>query len=201
MNPHFLFNSLSAIQNVVLRESKMVAAEQVAKFAKFIRFVLDSSRCNLISLEGEMEAIELFLDLQEVRFPNLFSYSINLEIHDDASEILVPPLIIQPFVENSVIHGFQKDRSDGFIQIDIKQNSKYLLCNITDNGIGYSNAPKRKEGTHKSVATQITRDRLELLNKRYKCTASMDIKEVDGGAGSGTVVHLKLPLLFTESGN
>jgi len=202
MNPHFLFNSLSAIQNMVIRADKMVAAGLVANFAKFIRFILDSSRCNLVPLEKEIEAINLFIDLQKVRFPKLFTHKITLNIEDDPDDILVPPLIVQPFVENSIIHGFEKNRIDGEIDISFTQSEGYLFCRIVDNGVGMDNQKIKKEGMHKSVATQITRDRLNVLCKQFKCKASLEYSKPKIGINTqGTIVSLKLPLLFADDGN
>ena len=199
MNPHFLFNSLSAIQNMVYRADKLVAAELVASFAKFIRLVLDSSRSNLVPLQSEIEAIKLFLDLQKVRFPNLFNYSIALETANDAAEIMIPPLIVQPFVENSVIHGFEKDRTDGMIQIKFVEDNDILYCEVVDNGIGISKAIGKKEGTHKSLATQITRERLSVLCRQLKCRANFEYEDIGAEDGGGTRLILKLPLLFSDS--
>jgi tetratricopeptide (TPR) repeat protein len=198
MNPHFLFNSLSAIQNMVYRADKLVAAELVASFAKFIRLILDSSRSNLVPLQSEIEAINLFLDLQKVRFPNLFNYSITLDTQTDVADIMIPPLIVQPFVENSVIHGFAKDRTDGMIQIKFVEANNSLYCEVIDNGIGISKAKEKKEGTHKSLATQITRDRLSVLCKQLKCRANFEYEDIDSDGG-GTRLTLKLPLLFSDS--
>ena len=198
MNPHFLFNSLSTIQNLILRADKMEAATQVANFSNFIRFILDSSRDNLISLEKEIEAINLFLNLQQVRFPNLFTFSVNVELNEDAAELLVPPLIIQPFVENAVIHGFSKGTSGGLLQIHFFELNGYLCSRVKDNGVGISFSETRKEGTHKSVATQITRERLELLNKRFKTSAGLEY-EVLSNNEKGTSVLITLPLLFNDN--
>lgn len=195
MNPHFLFNSLSTIQNMVLRAGKMEAAGLVTSFAKFIRFILESSRSNLVPLDKEIEAITLYLNLQKVRFPNLFEHTIRLDVKEDPSEILVPPLIIQPFVENSVIHGFPKDRNDGKLDIHFFQTNGTICCKIKDNGVGFATAKSPKEGTHKSVATQIVRERLELLSKRHKAKASLTYED---DIETGTSVLITLPLLFYD---
>lgn len=198
MNPHFLFNSLSAIQNIILQANKKEASTLLANFANFIRFILDSSRENLVPLNKEIEAINLFLSLQKVRSPNLFTHSFTLDLADDSSEILVPPLIIQPFVENAVIHGFTKGSTSGILSIQVSQEGKYLLCRVKDNGVGMSQYTSKKEGTHKSVATQITNERLSLLSKRYSCSASLVYEKLDENE-TGTSVLLKLPLLFTDA--
>lgn len=197
MNPHFLFNSLSAIQNMVIRADKMEAAGLVASFSRFIRFILDSSMSNLIPLDKEIEAINLYLDLQKVRFPNLFTFNINIDINESTSEVLVPPLIIQPFVENSVIHGFPKNLSDGKLNVTIFQDNGHLCCRVKDNGIGFKNSVEKKEGAHKSVATQIARERLDILSKRYKCNASI-VHEKLKESEKGTSILITLPFIFFD---
>nr|HPQ33794.1 histidine kinase [Tenuifilaceae bacterium] len=198
MNPHFLFNSLSTIQNLILRSEKMEAATQVANFSNFIRFILDSSRNNLVSLEKEIEAINLFLDLQKKRFPNLFTHTLNINLNDDPADILVPPLIIQPFVENAIIHGFAKDSTGGLLQVNFIEDNGQLCCRVKDNGVGISSTPTRKEGTHKSVATQITRERLDLLNKRFKTKAMVEYEDIPSNE-KGTSILITLPLLFNDN--
>lgn len=200
MNPHFLFNSLSSIQNVIIRSDKMEAATLVANFSKFIRFVLDSSRSNLVPLDNEIEAINIFLDLQKVRFPNLFTHTINIDIDEDSSEVLVPPLIIQPFVENSVIHGFPKDKNDGKLDIHFFKSNGNLCCRVKDNGVGFTSNIHKKEGTHTSLATQITAERLELISKRYKCKATLVYEDM-GDNAQGTSLIITLPLLFNDIEN
>jgi LytS/YehU family sensor histidine kinase len=200
MNPHFLFNSLSSIQNVIIRSDKMEAATLVANFSKFIRFILESSRSNLVPLDNEIEAINIFLDLQKVRFPNLFSHSIQVDIDELASEVLVPPLIVQPFVENSVIHGFPKDRNDGKLDIHFFRSNGNLCCRVKDNGIGFKSNFHKKEGTHKSLATQITTERLELISKRYNRKASLVYEDL-GDNEQGTSLLITLPLLFNDLEN
>lgn len=197
MNPHFLFNSLSAIQNMVLRVGKMEAAGLVANFAKFIRFILDSSRENLIPLDKEIEAINLYLDLQKVRFPNLFKNEFIIDIEDDPSDVLIPPLIFQPFVENSVIHGFPKDRVDNLLTIHIFQCNGTLCCRIKDNGIGFDTSKSSKEGTHKSLATQITLERLSILEKKHRSKASFAYEQLPDNE-KGTSILIKIPLLFSD---
>lgn len=197
MNPHFLFNSLSAIQNMVLRVDKMQAAGLVASFAKFIRFILDSSRENLVPLDKEIEAINIYLDLQRVRFPNLFTNEFIVEVDDDPSDILVPPLLFQPFVENSVIHGFPKDRADNILTINIFQSNGTLCCRIKDNGIGMDASKSSKEGTHKSVATQITLERLSILEKKHRSKASFTYEQLPDNE-KGTSVLIKIPLLYSD---
>lgn len=197
MNPHFLFNSLSAIQNMVIRADKMVAAGLLASFSQFIRFILDGSRTNLIPLNREIEAINLYLDLQKVRFPNLFTFKIEVSIEDDPSEVLIPPLIIQPFVENSVIHGFPKNQNDGELIVQIYQSEGNLCCRVKDNGVGMEESKVKREGSHKSVATKITLERLNLLRKRYKCNASFEYEKLQEGE-KGTSVLITLPFIFSN---
>jgi LytS/YehU family sensor histidine kinase len=175
----------------------MEAATLVASFARFIRFILESSRNNLVPLDNEIEAINIFLDLQKVRFPGLFSHTVKIDIDEDPSEVLVPPLIVQPFVENSVIHGFPKDRNDGEILIHFFKENGNLCCRVKDNGIGIETSSQKKEGTNKSLATQITTERLDLINKRFKCNASLRYEPASNNE-PGTSVLITLPLLFND---
>ncbi|HAP01193.1 MAG TPA: hypothetical protein DCQ93_04635, partial [Bacteroidetes bacterium] len=136
MNPHFIFNCLNSINSFILRNDSDVASEYLTKFSRLIRLVLDNSRSTQISLSSELECLKLFIEMEEMRFSDKFEYSIHVNEKINTETIKVPPLILQPYVENSIWHGLLHKSEKGKLKIDINQQNNYIICVIEDNGIG-----------------------------------------------------------------
>lgn len=166
MNPHFLFNTLNSINHYILNNEMQEASHYLTRFSKLVRLVLDNSRREWISLERELEALNIYLELEMMRRNNEFDYSIALKKDVAASSFLVPPLILQPFVENAIWHGLSTIARDGFIEITVNAVGDDGICIvIEDNGIGY--IPGNKEESkkdHDSFGMAGTRDRLQLMH-------------------------------------
>lgn len=170
MNRHFIFNSLNSIQYFINTQDKLSANRFLTNFAKLIRKNLDSSEeGNMVALNQELERLQLYLSLESMRFKDRFDFEINCDEEIDQETIIIPAMILQPFVENSVIHGILPDEDKkGHISIDIEKEGNILTISIKDNGIGIENSKKSKsdfEGDHRSQGMEITSKRIDLLNK------------------------------------
>ncbi len=197
MNYHFLFNALSSIQLFMINKGQGVSAlEYLSKFAKLMHRILENSRKDLVSLEDEMSTLRHYLDLQKVRFDNRFDYKLSAEVTEDISQLMIPPMFAQPFIENSLEHGII-DRNDGLIEISFVQIGEKLKFTVSDNGIGLSKSlSMKKDITHESMATKITKDRIDLLRKQLKKNITFNVKDRlnDTREIIGTQVIFELPL-------
>ncbi|MDD4149010.1 MAG: tetratricopeptide repeat protein [Bacteroidales bacterium] len=192
MNPHFIFNSLGAIQDYILNEDPLKASTYLSKFASLMRMILEDSKKDYIKLASEIEMLEYYLNLQKIRFQLVFDYAIQIEDSIDPDFFYIPPMIIQPFVENAIKHGLCGMHENGLISIDFRKESEKLIVEIKDNGIGIKNSLKKLKSEHLSMAIDITKERLYLLQKKHKekCRAVISNRE-DGG----TIVVLNLPIV------
>ena len=207
MNRHFVFNSLNSIQYFINTQDRLSANKYLTNFAKLIRKNLDSATVdgNMITLDEELERLELYLSLESMRFKDRFDYKINSKGVDSGS-ILIPAMILQPFVENSIIHGILPNlEKKGFISLEVKEENGYLLMTVEDNGIGVNHSMTKKgdmEGDHRSKGMEITSKRIELIQK----ISNDDISLVgpyeiynDDRSIKGTHVLLKIPLNNLEN--
>jgi len=202
MNPHFLFNSLNSIDSYIIRNESKKASEYLNNFARLMRLILQNSRSNYISLKDELEALELYIQMESLRFKNKFHYSIAVEGGLDTSSIVIPPMLIQPYVENAIWHGLMHKTNgvQGLVKINILKKEDDLLCLIEDNGIGRKMAAElkaHKQSNHKrSMGMQITQDRIEIINKLYNMNASINIYDLNDEQGNakGTKVELTIPV-------
>jgi len=201
MNPHFVFNSLSSINRFILQNNRNQASEYLTKFSKLIRLILQNSQVSLIPLESELESLELYLELEAVRFEHHFTYRIIVDDQLDLSGLKVPPLVIQPYAENAIWHGLMHKEDKGTLTIELFEETEMLCCKITDDGIGRKMAQQKKSksaNTHKSMGMRITAERISLLQRQTNLMTSITINDLvlpDGNAG-GTEVFLKLPLQY-----
>ncbi len=168
MNPHFLFNSLNSIQSFIATNEKKQAIDYLSLFSKLIRSTLNSSLDNSNTMAEELEILKLYINLEKLRFDNKFSEYIDVEEGIDVDVVEIPPLILQPFVENAILHGlYNKEGNDGRLDIRFRILNGKLLCVVEDNGIGRQAAEKIKASNklHKSVGMMLTKERIELINK------------------------------------
>lgn len=198
MNPHFIFNSISAIQNYIIQHEPMEASSYLSNFAKLMRLLLQNSKEELITLEVELETLTYYLDLQKLRLRDKMTYSISVDEQMETNEIGIPPMLAQPFIENSIEHGLLKKETSGKIEVVFSNSDNSLYVEIIDDGAGRQNETQLKQTGHMSLATQITNDRLKLLQRKYKGEASMeyfDLKD-EKGEGIGTKVKITIPLIY-----
>ncbi|MCF6268378.1 MAG: tetratricopeptide repeat protein [Melioribacteraceae bacterium] len=199
MNPHFIFNSLSVIQAYIFKGSAKEAAGYLSSFAKLMRHILENSQEEYISLSKEIETLEHYLRLQTIKNEGKINYSINIKDEIELENISVPPMLAQPFIENSIKHGLP---GNGKINIFINYvlKNEFILLSIEDDGIGINksgkNLSKQKEN-HNSLAISITKSRLQLLNKGGKKKfnfSTTDISEENPNK-TGTRIEIEIPYL------
>ena len=199
MNPHFVFNCLGSISSFIVQNGTHSAVKYLAKFSKLMRLTLEYSKKSLIPIDKEILSLQNYLELEQLRFNNKFSFTITKDdtIEDD---LALPPLLLQPFVENAIIHGVIPSKEIGSISIDFRLDKSNLICTIIDNGIGYATSKAIKENSvsvHQSMALDITKKRLEMIAASTSKKAEVVIEELNGGT-SGTKVTLHLPIQYIE---
>lgn len=200
MNPHFLFNAINSIQNYILKKSQQEAYDYLAKFAKLIRIVLNNSQEKTLTLHDELEMIDLYIELEQLRFNNSFDFKLNVDKNINEFEISVPPMLIQPYIENAIWHGLmnlEKERK-GVLNVDISESKGILKIVIEDNGIGRVKAKEyKKEDTHRSVGMKLTEQRLLMINQMQEYENAKvivtDLKD-DKGVSCGTRVKISIPV-------
>ncbi len=189
MNPHFMFNSLNSITNFIDQHKTETASNYSVKFAKLMRMVLENSESPEVPLADELQSTELYLSLEALRLKPKLTYTINMESSLDAENIMIPSMLLQPFVENSIIHGISPLSDGGTVSISIRQQEQWLFINIDDNGVGIS--PEKPAMTErKSMAIRISNDRIALFNERHQTHASIEYEQLN----PGTRVVIKIPL-------
>ncbi len=193
MNSHFIFNALGSIHQYVIKGKKEEAGTYLIKFSRLVRQILTNSTKEMVTLEEELEALELYIGLEGMRLDNKFTYSLTVDPSIEADTIMVPPLLVQPFVENAIWHGLARlESNDGHIQIHITREGDHLLFKISDNGIGRVAAAtvNTKNGDKSpSLGLQITKDRLDMLNRKFKSGGKVFFKDLD----RGLLVELTVP--------
>ncbi|MHA7058801.1 tetratricopeptide repeat protein [Aquimarina sp. M1] len=193
MTPHFIFNALSVLQGMILNKENKKSISYLSKFSKLLRITLENSRDMLVTLEQELIGVNKYLELQNLQASLAFQYTVIVDSAIDASQCKIPPMLIQPFVENSIEHGFEDKVDNRKIDICIKFINKSLICTITDNGVGINAKKNIGNGFKKSLATTITAERLKILSKYFKSNGDMKIEDRTVYNEQGTIVTLTIP--------
>ena len=197
MNPHFIFNAMSGIQSYIYSHEPDKSSQFLVNFSRLIRLILENSSKEFIPLELEVEIIEKYLTTQKMRFEDRFDF--NLEVDEQLLEkqVLIPPMITQPFIENAIEHGQLHTLQDGCIKIKITEDNKMLQIIISDNGVGRKGSRNTKKiKSHNSMAIDITRERIRIINQKYKTNGNLIIRDFDELNEIGTEVIIKIPLKF-----
>jgi ligand-binding sensor domain-containing protein len=166
MNPHFIFNSLNSIQHFITTRDKGEALNYLSKFSKLIRQILENSRENTVSISNELQLLELYIQLEQLRFSNKFDYHIEIDEKIDMENTEIPPLLIQPYIENAILHGLINKNGKGDLWFSLERHNGLLVCKIEDNGIGRARAQQIEEGKisrHKSLGIKVTEERISGL--------------------------------------
>lgn len=196
MEPHFIFNTLASLQSYIRIEQKDKALRFLNQFSRLLRNSLELSRENWVLLEDEVQTLEYYLGLQQMRYDDSFDYEINKSNPQEMENILIPPMIIQPFVENAILHGVTNNKDRGKIEIELIVQNDSLRVNITDNGPGIKILKQKPDGKKKSLSTTISRERLEILSKEKGIEVQvniLDLHEMDSKL-TGTRVELIIPV-------
>jgi tetratricopeptide (TPR) repeat protein len=197
MDPHFIFNSLTAIESYIYEHQPKEAGNYLAQFSRLMRLMLENSSNEKISLTTETEMLEYYLLLQKLRLNGGLKYSIKTAENINPQNIMLPPMLLQPFVENVIEHGFRGLEEEGEVNIEFFLNGDMLHVKITDNGIGFYQSQQQKDrfSSHKSMAIDITQQRLKYLNRRSNHKFSLNIREIDPAkANKGTEVLFTIPV-------
>lgn len=199
MNPHFIFNSLTAIQSFILDNKNDEANNYLSSLASLVRGILENSREEFVSLRTELDTLKDYIDMQKLRFDNDIKYSLILDEKLDRDSVLVPPMLAQPFVENALIHGRLRNNPNAeiIIKVALDQTKNILQFEILDNGIGLEESQKLNQNkTHNSLATNIALDRVKIYN--FKSSKKMKFEIVDRKHKNqnevGTLVSYSIPL-------
>lgn len=199
MNPHFIFNSLNSIENFIMQNKEREASDYLNKFARLIRIILENSHHNVITVAQDMEALQLYVDLEQFRFNNKFSYRVRIDKELVEDSYRVPPLLIQPFVENAIAHGLaNSDQPDLQLNVEAKLEGDCIKYTIEDNGVGRKKAALYRSQNghkHKSVGLHITRERINLFNRQRSAgdeVTIVDLYDKEGNAsGTRSVIKIK----------
>ena len=197
MNPHFMYNSLNSVQRYILRNDRLTSSEYLSKFSNLMRKVLENSQSSLITLHEEFEALNLYIDMELIRFKNSFNYTLDIMDGIDLKKHKIPPLILQPFVENAIHHGLRNKEGNKKLKIDVGEKEDFVFIIIEDNGIGREEAQKIKQNklhTYKSYGTKITANRIDLFKESDKTKLNhklIDLKS-DKGESTGTRVEIEI---------
>lgn len=200
MNPHFVFNCLGSISSFIVQNGNDSAIKYLAKFSKLMRLTLEYSKESLIPVDKEIEALQNYLELEQLRFNRAFDFTITKDAHIE-DDVALPPLLIQPFVENAIIHGLIPKKERGLLTVDFSIKDNQLFCTVKDNGIGITTSKKLKEqsvSVHKSMALDIIRNRLKMIESSTSKSSKLIIEETQDTAGNitGTSVVLQLPVQY-----
>jgi putative methionine-R-sulfoxide reductase with GAF domain len=196
MNPHFIFNSLNSINNFISKNDNRKASTYLSKFSRLIRHIFDNAKAEWIPLEKEIKALELYLELEKLRFDNKFDLMINVSESINLGTVLVPPLLIQPFVENAIWHGLlHKDNGSGELSISYWKNGERLYVSVEDNGIGRTASGELRAGkilTQEKRGLKITDERIHIMNEMFGAGIQYTISDLvdEHGNSAGTRVEM-----------
>jgi ligand-binding sensor domain-containing protein len=200
MNPHFVFNALLAIQGFMHMNQPREAGRYLTSFAKLIRHTLYGSSEDFITLDKEVEALRYYLELQRLRFNEQFDFKVSIDEKLIPETTLLPPLLLQPFLENAIEHGLQHKEGKGTLQMDLRLQDDHLVVTIEDDGIGRDESSRlhdKKGRLHKSMGLEIIKKRLESLNKFMPDRILLEITDLhEGDRPSGTLVSLHIPIRY-----
>jgi ligand-binding sensor domain-containing protein len=197
MNPHFIFNSLSAIQSFMYSNNPEEAGNYLSSFSRLVRLILENSRSEFIPINQEIKTLELYLMLQKLRFPDKFEYKIEVSPQVEGIHLMVPPMLAQPFIENSIEHGIMHMNDKGLIIVSIDIIDSIVSITIEDNGIGIEKSKeinKQKRLTHTSYATSITSERIKSISSSRKANLGISIIDLNTEGKEGTRVVLRFPV-------
>lgn len=200
MNPHFIFNTLNSIQYYMYQHDKIATNNYLTKFSRLIRKILENSQHTLVPVKDELDVIQLYLELETLRFKEKFTYEIILDEEIDTLTYKIPTMLIQPYVENAVCHGLINKPDQGLLTIKMQLCDLHICCTVEDNGIGREAAmeiKKQKDTPHSSLGTKITESRINITNAIYGTNLKVIFTDLKDAANNpcGTRVELHLPLM------
>ncbi len=195
MNPHFIFNALNSVNNFIAKNDELNANKYLVRFSKLMRSILDNSDLDFIPLSKEIEVLELYLQLENMRFPDKFNFEFEVDKSIDIKQFEIPPMLIQPHIENAIWHGLRYKEQDGKLSVRLNQEGEYLKITVEDNGIGRTKSKELKTENQKATKSRgikNTAKRMEILSKIYKQKIRIEISDMEAD-GSGTRVEIWIP--------
>ena len=200
MNPHFVFNAMSVIQSYIFDNDTVNSSKFLVNFSRLMRLILENSPKKYIPIETEIEILEKYLGMQKLRFQDRFNFEIVTEDILLEEHANIPPMITQPFIENAIEHGQLHTIKDGFIHVSFKKVNDMLVISIVDNGVGRKGSKNNsKSSEHKSMAIDITSQRIEHLNKKHNTDGSLVVEDFNKELQNGTNVLISLPYTVNRS--
>jgi len=202
LNPHFMFNSLNAIQELILKEDFDNSHTYLARFAKLLRMLLENAEKPFVSLNSEIDFLGLYLSLEKLRIPD-FSFSITVDPSLNTGETLLPNMVLQPYIENALWHGLSQKSGDKNLELIVHRQTGAIIYNVKDNGVGRKKAAEfkslyRKE--HKSKGMELLTRRFKLLNEEFGFEIKTQVSEVmDNDEPGGTLVSINVPNSISEN--
>lgn len=194
MNPHFIFNALNSVRYYILKKERKQASDYLVRFSKLLRFILNASQKEAVSLKEELEGITNYIEFERMRFGEHFSWKLNVSKQLETDGVRIWPMLLQPFVENAIWHGLMPKESEAHLTIDVNKRGNQLIIVIEDNGIGRKEAETRKAKVHQSFGLSIIADRLKMLGEQLEQSAEYRIDDLHhNGKAVGTRVTLILP--------
>lgn len=191
MNPHFIFNSLNAIQDFIFQHKTEEANEYLTKFARLMRAILNQSRKQFVTIEEEADLLRMYLELETLRFNQSFSWTLEVDKNIIASEMMIPSMILQPVVENSIKHGFRNLQRKGILSVSFRVSEGMIYCEVQDNGCGRKPASESNGNSH---ALGITKERLEIFNQSMLQACTMEVIDlIDMGVPAGLKTIFRFP--------
>lgn len=197
MNPHFIFNSLNSVNAFIASNDERKANKYLSDFSKLMRLVLENSKHDFVPVGSELDVIELYLKLEHSRFAEKFDYLLDVDPHIKQSEHQIPPMLIQPYIENAIWHGLRYKEEKGSLEVKLKLEDDQLIATITDNGIGRKRSAElktRHQQMNTATGMKNTRTRLDIINEVYAMNYRVAVNDVNQEDGTGTIVRLQIPL-------
>lgn len=203
MNPHFIFNVLNGMQSILILKTEKEISNYMGNLSQLLRMTLDLSKKESISLREEITYLQAYIELQRIRLNKDLDYCFDMHIDVEAKKFFIPPLLIQPLVENAILHGIVPSKTKGILVISFIATEFGIRISVEDNGVGISHAKKvrasQKKTNHQSMGNKILKERIEILNtnQRNKITFKIgDLKKA--GVNSGTCAILDIPFSFSK---
>jgi LytS/YehU family sensor histidine kinase len=200
MNPHFIFNSLNSVNNFISKNDERSANKYLSDFSRLMRTVLSNSDQDFVSLETEVDTMRIYLELEHFRFGEKFDYQLEIADDIDPEIIRVPPMLIQPYIENAIWHGLRYKEDKGILNVRIFTENNLLYCTVKDNGIGRKKSAELKtnhQKTYQSTGIKNTKERIDLLNKMHGTRLSVSILDLEeNGNAAGTLVKISVPYIL-----
>jgi len=199
INPHFIFNSLTAIQSYIFRNDPLQAGKYLSSFAKLVRLILESSRQTTTSIEQEIKILRFYFDLQTLRFEGKFEFKIEVDEALDIDEQMIPPMLAQPFIENSIEHGYLQLSGKGVVTVRFIKQKQSIIIEVEDNGIGIDKSMQnhiRSGMSHQTLATELTSERIKKIWEINRIRIKMDIIDLNiiDNSKQGSIVKFIIPI-------